>query len=184
MITKSITFSVLLLGQLFASAAFARSRPAPFPTANDDWQTIASDSRVLIKQTDLADAFGDKGFMNACVDGDLIRSIQPLHVCGEVTPVVVDLGWGRKQVQNKCTRWDNQSIAVPIHHVADQTCRSWTIVEGKVRPCAYTDTVTYNTSTEPTFQTWELRMVFTGSSNSVKPVVHLFDKAYEIPNCR
>jgi hypothetical protein len=95
----------LLSGLLLSTAALAT------PNQNSSWDAIRADRSLTISQGNLAYTFGAAGFFNACVDGNVFRSLKAMPMC--TAWKWIHTGGGQESGgdnERVCTAYTNQYV--------------------------------------------------------------------------
>lgn len=165
----------ILAGLLAANTAFAGV------SATDSWDTIRSYSKLsAITQGAYSTAFGTHGFFNACADGDVLRSVEPLVSCAE-TKWKYQYDGGYEQV---CMRWESEDVELPLEQVENR-CKQWKNsggYEGGQLECVAYEQVRVSIPLAHKFgvYAWGDSGYENGYSRQSK---FLFNKEFEIPFC-
>jgi hypothetical protein len=190
-----IVVGLVLLATINASAWTLFPKPKPFPTESMSWEQIRADKRVTIAQTAMANAFGSDdiyggpGFFNACVDGQVLRSVVPSQVCTQWKNV----GGGQEDggAQTVCTKFEAKHVALDINQT-QQVCKKWKTIGGGQENgggdtvCTEYSTVNFSLPTSPVFTVYHVQAGNGGGQegDGSGAITHvLFKKAYHIPAC-
>jgi hypothetical protein len=173
--------SLLAIITVLVSAKAFASLFGPLPKVTDSWDTIANDRRVVIKQTILAEAFGPKGYFNACVDGQIIRTIEPLKTC--VHYVNSNAG-GDGGTFRECVAYEDLPVEIALNQTS-KTCAEWktNVSDSGGMTCVRENTIGYVLPTSPAFSIWQLVPAGDGLTSEA-PAFILFKKPYLIPSCK
>lgn len=178
---------LVLLATMNASA-WMFPQPKPYPTESMTWDQIRADKRVLIGQTAMSNSFGSDGFFNACVDGKVLRSVQPLKVCTQWKTI----GGGQENGggETVCSKYEAKHVAVAIDQT-QQVCTKWKTIGGGQENggsdtvCTEYATVNFSLPTSPLFTAYYIQSISHGQEGGSEDITHvLFKKAYHIPACR
>lgn len=164
-----------VFGALVATSAFA------LPNANTPWDQILADPSVQVSNTTVLDARLGSIF-NVCVDGDMLRSIQPLQSSTGCSTDHNGPAWAGSTTT--CTGQSLGEVAVPIHQV-QSTCLKGSWVGSAGRGHFECEQYGYSQTTIPTTY---MVTVGTGSYNGSAShgnysFTPLFTKAYTLPAC-
>lgn len=181
----------LFAGLILTAAinASAMSSQAPLPTVDSSWTAIRADSRVTIKQTAMAEAFGSNGFFNACYDGKVLRSIEPLKVCAKWNHINHGQEGGSEDI---CVQYTAKEVAVALNQT-QQVCTQWQNIgggngqegPGSESVCVKYTTVNFNLSAAPVFSVQYTKYIPHGQETGDEIITtELFKKAYSIPACK
>lgn len=160
---------------LVATSAFA------LPNVNTPWDQILADPSVSVSNTTVLDARLGSIF-NVCVDGDMLRNIQPVQSSTGCTTEHNGPTWAGSTTT--CSGTALGDVAVPMNQVTP-TCLKGGWVGSAGRGQFQCEQYGYTQTTIPT--TYMVTVGVSshngngrGSSYSFQP---LFTKAYTLPNC-
>ena len=169
-----VLMAFLALG-MDAQLSWAFGRAA----SDQSWQEIRADSGLQVVQPQYAAEFGEEGLFNACVEGDVFRSISPVRACVE-SEVVHHPSPRREASWDEviCRRWDFRDGAV-ARTFEESYCVSGHMERFEDSSRWKCDREGVRTVVRPIEVTLEVRRVHRGHGIETKA----FDKSFQVPNC-
>lgn len=170
------------LSSLFALVTFAASAALAL-SPSDSWETIRNTRGVFIPPASVYETyFGSEGFFNACVDGQVLRSIKPVASCTNFTSVQQSSP-AHGQSSSICTQTGSGQVVVPLAQ-SFQTCDSYRRSGNGQDICQSTSTVNALIPLTYSYQVVVMEVSGGAPRNQVTTPRTLFNKVYTIPNCQ